>query len=82
MTNFIVNNYLIIIIIGAFLIFALIGYAVDTTKNKKNKESELLTEPNDDANLDKIKEEPVEEVNEEINNEENQQASSETINMD
>lgn len=81
MTNFIVNNYFIIIIIGAFLIFALIGYAVDTTKNRKNKESELLTEPNDDDNLNKIKEEPVEEMPVEVNPDENQ-AVTETIDMD
>ncbi len=50
MKDFIVNNYVIIIIIASFLIFALIGFAVDTAKNKNNKkEGELLNKPNDDA---------------------------------
>lgn len=47
MTDFIVNNYVLIIAIAAFLIFALIGFAIDTTKNKKNKEDEILTEYED-----------------------------------
>ena len=47
MTDFIVNNYVLIIAIAAFLIFALIGFAIDTTKNKKNKEDEILTEHED-----------------------------------
>lgn len=60
MIDFIVKNYVLIIVIAAFLIFALIGYAVDSTKNKKNKESDLLTKPNDDSEVDvnMIKEEP------------------------
>lgn len=37
MMNFITNNYLLIIIIASFLIFALIGYIVDTEKTKKLK---------------------------------------------
>lgn len=44
MTDFIVNNYILIISITAFLIFALIGFAVDSSKNRKNKEDEILTE--------------------------------------
>lgn len=44
MTDFIVNNYILIISIAAFLIFALIGFAVDSSKNRKNKEDEILTE--------------------------------------
>ena len=49
MIDFIVNNYLIIMIITAFLVFALIGFAVDTTKNRKNKESDILTTPNEQS---------------------------------
>lgn len=59
--DFIVNNYVIILIIAAFLIFALIGYAVDSTKNKKNKEEGLLTKPNDEVDINMIREEPVNE---------------------
>lgn len=58
MTDFIVNNYIIIIVIAAFLIFALIGYAVDSTKNKKDKESDLLTKPNDEVDVNMIVEDP------------------------
>ena len=79
MLDFVVNNYIIILVVGVFLIFALIGFAVDTTKNRKNKESELLNQPNDDVNInnleasgseESIEEEestpaPVEEVSEE-----------------
>ncbi len=54
--DFIVKNYIIILIIAAFLIFALIGYVIDSTKNKKNKEEELLTKPNDEVDINMIKE--------------------------
>lgn len=37
MKEYIVENYLLIMIISAFLIFALIGYIVDTMKNKNAK---------------------------------------------
>ncbi len=55
--DFIVKNYVIIVIIAAFLIFALIGYVVDSAKNKKNKEADLLTQPNDEVDINMIKEE-------------------------
>ncbi len=58
MTEFITKNYTLIVIVAAFLIFALIGYAVDSTKNKKNKESDLLTKPNDEVDVNMIKTEP------------------------
>ena len=54
MLDFVVNNYIIILVVGVFLIFALIGFAVDTTKNRKNKESELLNQPNDDVNINNL----------------------------
>ena len=44
MKDFIVNNYTIIIIIAAFLLFALIGFLVDQSKNSKSKEAKILTE--------------------------------------
>lgn len=61
--DFIVKNYVIIIIIVAFIIFALIGYVVDSMKNKDNKEKELLTRPNDDVDVNLIKEDTTEENN-------------------
>ena len=58
--DFIVKNYIIIIIVAAFLIFALIGFAVDNMKNRRNKEDkELLTRPNDDVDINLIREEPI-----------------------
>lgn len=40
------NNSLLIITIVAFIVFAIIGYVVDSKKNKGNnkKEKEILTE--------------------------------------
>lgn len=37
--EFIAKNYFLIIIIAAFLLFALIGYMVDTDKKRKKVES-------------------------------------------
>ncbi len=54
MLDFIVNNYLIIVIVATFLIFALIGFAIDSTKNRKAREAELLNTPNDDGNIAKL----------------------------
>jgi amino acid permease len=86
MLDFIVNNYVIIMIIGAFLIFALIGFAVDSTKNKKNKGDELLTKPNDDANLEMLQESVNEEikpdeVKSEVNTGENNIPEADSINL-
>lgn len=57
MKDFILNNYTIIIIVAAFLLFALIGFLVDQSKNSKDKESKILTETNDENN--EIKPEPI-----------------------
>lgn len=54
MMDFIVNNYLLIIIIAGFLIFALIGFIVDSSKNKKAKEAEILTETISPEELNQI----------------------------
>ena len=53
MVDFIANNYLIILLITVFLIFALIGYLIDSSKNKKNKEEGILTEK-DDITIEEI----------------------------
>ena len=55
MMDFIVNNYLLIIIIAGFLIFALIGFIVDSSKNKKAKEAEILTETISPEELNQIR---------------------------
>ena len=63
MKDFITNNYLIVIAVAIFLIFALIGYIVDSSRNKKlNKDA--LNSPEPDTNeVPKTEEVPkVEEV--------------------
>ena len=52
--DFIFKNYILIIIIVAFLIFAVIGYLVDNAKNGKNKEEGLFTRPNDEVDINLI----------------------------
>ncbi len=82
--DFIVKNYIIILIVAAFLIFALIGYVIDSTKNKKNKEEELLTKPNDEVDINMIRED-VEEpsVSEEVTSAPIEETDSENkVNMD
>ena len=54
--DFIVKNYILIIVVVAFIIFALIGYLVDNAKNKSNKEEGLLTKPNDEMDVNLIRE--------------------------
>lgn len=66
MMDFIVDNYYIIIVVAAFLIFALIGYIVDTLKNK-NKVETTETE-NDNIETDIIEEKIVDEETEEKTN--------------
>lgn len=44
MREFIVDNYLFIMVIIAFLIFALIGYIIDSTRNNKKGEDNKKTE--------------------------------------
>ena len=51
MENFISDNYLILIVVLAFLLFSLIGYLIDTSKNKKRnkpvkEENVFYTEEN------------------------------------
>ena len=77
MLDFVVKNYLIIVIVGAFLIFALIGFAVDSVKNKNNKESELLTESNEDADTTVLEES----VNQVSNEEQTDVASLDSPNV-
>lgn len=66
MMDFIVDNYYIIIVVAAFLIFALIGYIVDTLKNK-NKVETTETE-NDNIETDIIEEKIGDEETEEKTN--------------
>ncbi len=78
--DFLVNNYLWFIIISLILIFALIGYLVDTSEraNKKNlfneddlenpemvKESVKIAEPMESLNMDMGTEE-IQELNKDV----------------
>ena len=84
MVDFIVNNYLVIMIVALFLIFALIGFAVDTAKNKKNNEKELLTEPNSEEVPDNIALEDNENNAEDVSEQEpveNEIPEADSINM-
>lgn len=42
--GFIEEHTLLVITIALFIMFAILGYIVDKSKNKKNKEKEILTE--------------------------------------
>ena len=57
MKDFIVNNYTIIIIVAAFLLFALIGFLVDQSKNSKSKAAKILTETEEEKK--ETKPEPI-----------------------
>lgn len=70
MINFITEHYLIIMIVSLFLIFALIGYIIDSSRNKKRGEDTTTFDEVEDAPIVEetpiIEEEPiVEEVKEE-----------------
>lgn len=42
--EFIKDNLLLVLTVAAFIVFAIIGFVVDNTKNKDNKEKDLLKE--------------------------------------
>lgn len=46
--EFIREHILLIVTILAFILFAIIGYVVDKTKNQNNKEKEILKETSSD----------------------------------
>ena len=48
--KFIQNNMLLVITIALFIMFAILGYIVDKSKNKSNKEKEILTEVDNSNN--------------------------------
>lgn len=61
--NFFVNNYLWFLIISFVLIFALIGYLVDTSEQKENNKIDLNNNPsNDNINLN-VNEDALDELN-------------------
>ncbi len=71
--EFIAKNYFLIIIIAAFLLFALIGYMVDSEKRKNKKLSEpsksqenVKEERNETKEKEEIDETGIPEIEEEI----------------
>lgn len=82
MKEFIVDHYLLIMIVAAFLIFALLGYIIDTTRNKKKgdtvnepkEENMFLTEnlvPDVQSEVEESEEDIVEESSPQISEVEN-----------
>lgn len=56
MKNFIINNYIIVIIVLAFFLFALIGYLIDLSRKQKLVKEDVIEEDNlsyiEDVSLD------------------------------
>lgn len=65
--EFIKNHILLIATILAFIIFAIIGYVVDKTKNQSKKEKEILNEEIKEDFVPNV-EIPTEASKEELNN--------------
>ena len=69
--QFVIENYLIIILIGLFIVFALIGFLVDMIKNNNNIEKKELPKDITPIEVTKINEkalEPEEKKNSKIDN--------------
>lgn len=69
--QFVIENYLIIILIGLFIVFALIGFLVDMIKNNNNIEKKELPRDITPIEVTKINEkelETEEKKNEKIDN--------------
>ena len=56
--EFIAKNYFLIIIIAAFLLFALIGYMVDTEKKRKKSENNESSSRQEDVKEEIVQESP------------------------
>lgn len=81
MLDFIIENYYVILVICILLIFAIIGYMIDTLRTRKYQETENITDgyvPEEEVFIQKI-EEPTE--NEGITDEENVEALLEEYNQ-
>lgn len=64
MIEFIVNNYYVILVVCILLIFAIVGYLIDTIKRRKYEESNLNKDsyiPEEEIFIKKFEEEQVEE---------------------
>ncbi len=59
--EFIAKNYFLIIIIAAFLLFALIGYLVDNDKKRKKGENNKSTDRQEFVNDETTEQEPANE---------------------
>lgn len=68
--EFIKNHILLIATILAFIIFAIIGYVVDKTKNQSKKEKEILNEEIKENFVPNV-EIPTKTSKEQLNNKEN-----------
>jgi len=78
--EFIAKNYFLIIIIAAFLLFALIGYMVDTDKKRKKGENDKSSDRQEFVNEENTEQNPenesfipeIEEISEEEESKEGQ----------
>lgn len=78
--EFIAKNYFLIIIIAAFLLFALIGYMVDTDKKRKKGENDKSSDRQEFVNEETTEQNPenesfipeIEEISEEEESKEGQ----------
>jgi len=43
--DFIMDNYIIVTVVGALVLFAIIGYLIDSSKKSKNAKGQIQTEP-------------------------------------
>ena len=74
--EFIAKNYIIIIIIGLFIVFSLIGFLVEQIKNNKNEIKEEYHPENKEYNIDEI------DINKVYKNKESNKQSNEDIIQD
>lgn len=85
MINFIVENYYVILIVCILLIFAIIGYLIDTIKKRKYEELNISTDsyvPEEEIFIKKFEDQetglqdtidnPIEEMLKEYNEEQNE----------
>lgn len=70
MIDFIVQNYYVILVVCILLIFAIIGYIIDTLKSRKYEENNVPTDtyiPEEEIFIQKFETENIEENNNQEN---------------
>lgn len=75
--QFLLDNYIIIIIISTFILFSLIGYLIDTYRNTKDKIDENMLETNQ-IEIEEIKDTTLDNDNYKFAGKEEKQDKEET----